>query len=783
MNVARLLARLILGKRLPRTEGVLSVPGLQQAVTVRRDDWGIPHIAAQHERDAWFALGFCHGQDRAFQLETLLRVVRGTLAQLVGGEGLAVDRLSRRIGFYHSACAQWNVLDDEVQLILESYAGGINEGATRGLSQRPHELVLLRRAPTPWTARDILGMVKLQSFLLASNWDVELARLQILSLDGPEALTALDPRFPEWLPATTPNGVRAGMPALERLAAEVTAFQKKVPLGGGSNNWAMRSSRTRTGRPLLACDPHLSANLPSHWYLAHLHTPEWSVAGASFVGVPAFAVGHNGQAAWGLTAGLVDNTDLFREEIGPEGRSVRQGSDFISCPVRTETIAIKGQPAVTENVLQTPRGPIVSPVLEGAHEALSLRATWLDPQPIRGLFVLHRVRSFAEFRTALSCWPAGSLNMVYADVSDTVGWQLAGTAPRRKHGWGLLPQPGWLVDSGWEQEPVPFADMPYCACPPGSATDFVATANSSPLPEGQGPYLGADWIDGYRQAALVEQIQQRTDWDIPATQRLQTSVLARPWQEIKPLVLALPADDPDVKRALDLLRTWDGALTVDSAAGSVYELFLMEMAQRVARARAPQSFRAALGQGYTPLTPLNFFCFRRTGHLVRLLRAQPSGWFSRSWAEEMGEALRQVMRHLLARSQGADIPGWGRLRQVTMHHPLGARKPLAPLFNLGPVPCPGDTDTIAQGSVLPLDPLADCDNLASLRAIFDVGRWDESRVVLPGGQSGNPFSPHHGDQFPLWQRGETIRLVWSEGEVAKHTRATLELHPQAVEKR
>jgi penicillin amidase len=772
LNLSRLLFRLFLGKRLPVTRGTLKIPALLDELTIRRDRWGIPALDARNEHDAYFGIGFCHGQDRAFQLEVLLRVVRGTLSELFGSITLPVDRLSRRIGFHHSAREQWPALDDEVRAMLEAYAEGVRAGVTQGLPRRPHEFALLGGQPSAWTALDSLGVLKVTSFSLASNWDAELARWRILQEDGVRAVIDLDPTYPPDLPVTAPPGRAAG-PVLDRLQQDLAAFAAVVRPGGGSNNWAIAPGRTATGRPLLANDPHLDAGLPCHWYLARVRCPQWGVAGATFLGGPTVLAGHNGHAAWGLTAGLVDNTDLFLEEIGVNGVSVRQGTDFVSCPVREEVITIKGAPSVTERVLMTPRGPIVTPLLEADGAALSLRALWLDPLPVRGLLTAHRTRSFDEFRREFARWPVTAQNMIYADISGTIGWQLAGQAPRRRSGHGQFPLPGWDPKVGWEEEPVPFVQMPHLQDP---TQGFLATANTMPAPEGDGPFLGADWIDGYRLGLINRSLAQRHDWDVPSVMRLQMSQHSLPWEAMRPVILSAPERDDDARAALELLKGWNGELTADSAAAALFELFIAEMAQRIAAARAPKSFAIAMGKGLSPLSRFNFFCFRRTGHLSRLLREQPTGWLDRPWLDEVSDALAAVVRRL---RQGCGVNrshwAWGRLRPLIMHHPLSRSRMLAPIFNLGPIPCGGDTDTIAQASSLPLNPLAPADNIASLRMAIDVGAWHNSRFVLPGGQSGNPLSPHYGDLFPLWQRGEGVPIAWTEEEVREATKETLTL--------
>src|SRR5688500_7001164 len=227
----------LLGRRLPRTRGRLRVDGLDGATLVRRDAWGIPHVETSSPGDAWFGLGFCHAQDRGFQLELMLRIGRGTLAEMVGPAGLVADRMSRRLGFARVARTQLPLLQPHVRAAMEAYVRGIGAGQTRGLRGRPHELVLLRARPSRWEPADVLAFAGLQAFALSANWDSELARLKILVDDGPDALRALEPRPPDDLPVSVPVGLAAG-PPVDRLAADLAAFMAAAPSAGGSNNWA-----------------------------------------------------------------------------------------------------------------------------------------------------------------------------------------------------------------------------------------------------------------------------------------------------------------------------------------------------------------------------------------------------------------------------------------------------------------------------------------------------------------------------------------------------------------
>jgi penicillin amidase len=334
---------------------------------------------------------------------------------------------------------------------------------------------------------------------------------------------------------------------------------------------------------------------------------------------------------------------------------------------------------------------------------------------------------------------------------------------------------GWDEEAGWEDSLVPAAEMPYVENP---ETGFVATANNKVYADGAGRFLTIDWLDGYRAGRIVELLEERNDWGLPATTRLQLDQQSVPWREMRDIVLRVQGSNPATQEALDLLGGWDGRVAADSVGAAVFELFLAEMCTRVARAKAPQSYRWALGQGFHPLVQGNAFAARRVGHLVRLLREQPAGWFEGRWDDEIAAALATVIQRLQAdHGQDRDAWTWGRIRPLTLIHPFGQRKPFDRVFNLGPIPWGGDANTPSQAAARPLDPTGNPTFIASLRMVADVGAWDNSTFVLPGGQSGNPFSSHYGDQLPLWQRGESIPIPWSDAAVEAAVQDTLQLLP------
>ena len=343
-----------------------------------------------------------------------------------------------------------------------------------------------------------------------------------------------------------------------------------------------------------------------------------------------------------------------------------------------------------------------------------------------------------------------------------------------------MPMPGWDDRFGWSEDPVPFDQMPHATNP---AQGFVATANNQPLPSGQGPFLGVDWLDGYRASRITEIVGAGDDWDIESTTQAQLDTMSIPWREMREVVLAVRPLTTEAQQALETLAEWDGNIGVDSVGATVFEFFLKEMVQRVAMVKVPSSWEWVIGRSETPVHSLTLLSGRRVGHLVNLLRNRPDGWSDISFPKLIDDSLAAATTELHAR-YGADQSRWrwGRIRPLTLKHPVGRSKWLAPVYNLPPVPCPGDTNTVFQTGADPRDAGGHPLVCPSMRMVLDVGNWDENVFALPGGQSGNPLSPHYDDQFPLWARGAGITIPWTPEAVEKVAVSTLSLLPESVGK-
>jgi len=433
-----------------------------------------------------------------------------------------------------------------------------------------------------------------------------------------------------------------------------------------------------------------------------------------------------------------------------------------------------------EDILITPRGPIISDIMDvdigiTSKKFIAMQATWMHPQKLDGLFRLHHVKDFKSFRKAASGARIISQNMVYADTEDNIGWQYTSDVPQRGKGWGILPLPGWDNVFNWVTPSTPWEDMPYLYNP---EFGFAATANNKPTVGDGGIYLGRDWIE-YRHARIIETLSKRDDWDLASTQQMQLDKHTIPWQEMKSNILSTPVKTEEARLAIEFLQDWDGVLDANSAGAAVYEYFVISMLMRLARSKAPKSAEYALDKGFHPMVLRSFFTVRSVSNLIRKIKTEPEGWFEEGWSTEKGKALTEAVQKLRFQLGGDPAAwAWGSVHNLVLTHPMGTRPPLDKIFNRGPYPMGGDHDTIAQAGRLPDKFGSNVTGLANLRAIHDIGNWDESRFVLAGGQSGNPLSPHYDDLLNIWLKGKTVSIAWTEDAVVRTTRRKLRLVPK-----
>jgi len=506
---------------LPKTSGELSMSGLQNPVDVVRDKEGIPHIYAKSAHDAYFALGVVHAQDRLWQMEMNRRIAAGRTAEILGPKAVGTDRFLRTLGVRRNAQAIVQHLAPDARAALEAYAEGVNRYLAQRSGPLPPEFLLTGApAPAPWEAADSIAWMTMMAWDLSANWTQELLRMRLAQKLDMAHIQAFLPPYPGDAPLHTQDytGLYRSLAGLSSQLEKVSAIAPPSLVEGmGSNNWVLGGARSRTGKPLLANDPHLGLTAPALWYFAHLSAPGLNVIGATLPGLPAVIIGRTDRIAWGLTNTASDVQDLYIEQINPENPSQYRTPDgWADFEQRTETIRIKGEPDVQLAVRVTRHGPVISgalplvdraPIDARSHVmAFSWTALRPDDLTFQASLRLNRARDWEEFLSAMRDFGAPQQNVVYADVAGNIGFVAPARVPLRRRDndlKGLAPAPGWDARYDWAGF-IPFDELPRQYNP---MSQQIVTANQKVVGPAYPHFLTSEWTLPYRAnriAAMLE---------------------------------------------------------------------------------------------------------------------------------------------------------------------------------------------------------------------------------------------------------------------------------------
>jgi len=738
---------------LPKQKGSIAFDGLEGPVRVRRDRWGVPHIEAQGAADLWFAEGFCHGQDRLWQLDFYRRVVCGRVAEMAGEEGLPIDRLMRTLGIRRTAEREAATLDPELLVLLERFCEGVNAAAADARAM-PFEMQLLRLPWKPWRPVDILSLGKLLAFGLSTNWERELLRADMVRALGPELAARLDTTYPADNPVVTQEAWSGeGLPIVE----QIDAVRRSIGLAAeasGSNNWAVSGVHSATGTPLIAGDPHLPPSMPGIWYQVGLTLGDRFVRGASLPGMPGCYMGQNNDVCWTFTNVMADVQDLFVERI--EGDRYLFEDEWLPLEVVREEIPVKGRDAPEAlDVRITHHGPIVNAAL-GADEAEPLALRWqtLDQATaFRGMFELHDISSGPELVAKLAEHTSPASNLVWADRHGSIGYKLIGRLPLRRGGCPDLPKPGWTGEFEWEGT-IPYEEMPEAVDP---ESGFLVTANNRIVGDAYPHHITSEWLDGFR-AKRIEQLLRASDaHDIEGFEAMQSDNLSLPGIEAARRLGRLTPKGQRELSAIERLRSWDGRLDPDSIAGTIYQAFLLRLAREVARAAIGdrdlcERWLDRADNGFTPHVTSPW---RWHSHLMDLWEEGDEELIGRAWDDLVLEALSGALDDLGDRF-GPDPGGWrwGHVHEMEFPHPLGAVNPLLRRLLNRSLKAGGAQETVSQIAYDPNDPYKAV-WAPSWRMVADPAAPERSRWQMFTGQSGHPASPHYDDLQQDWLEGRT----------------------------
>ncbi|WP_449282205.1 penicillin acylase family protein [Leucobacter sp.] len=767
------------------------VPALAERVEIKVDAWGVPHIYAGSRADAFVAQGFNAARDRLFQIDLWRRRGLGLLSEVLGDAYVEQDRANRLLLYRGDMTAEWDAYGPGVREAVEAFASGINAYVrwTREDPERlPPEFGLYGYEPALWDAADA---VRFRTHGLFYNVEQEVARARTVRLAGVEADSLRQAREPAD-PLNVPEGVDWSLIDDEvlrgyRLAFAPVAFEGRpdpasaLESVSGSNNWVVAGSRTSTGRPVLANDPHRAVTLPSLRYVAHLVAPDLNVIGAGEPGLPGISIGHNERVAFGLTIWPADVEDLYVYRLDPENPERYRGASGWREFERVEdSIPVRGGGPRTAELRYAEHGPVIHHDAE-AGVAVALRAVWLEPgmAPYLASIGYNDAGDADEFLAALDRWGAPAVNQVYATIDGDWGWQVAARIPRRRGGDGSMPVSG---EGGADWDGFATArDLPSERRP---ERGWIATANEENLPDGwDNRALTAtyDWYSGARAQRLREWLGGDARVSVESSARMQMDESSPHARELIAACSEFRPQDPAIAEEFDRLTAWDGVEEAGSRAALVFEIWVRRhlrprlIGERLgAHGLSGASLEEATG---LLLTDESFGGdLRGELRLARWMGPALGPDACRSLVEETLRAARADIERLLGPEREQDW-SWGRLHHSAVVHPaFEARRAEvdASWAGMGPIPRGGSGDTVGMAGY---DAAFRQSIGSTFRMVLDVGDWDRSLAMNSPGQSGDPRSPHYGDLFAPWARGGTFPLAFSAEAVDRHTVQVIRLEP------
>jgi len=775
----------------------LEAEGLDQPVEILVDRWGVSHIYAETEHDLFFGQGWNAARDRLFQLELWRRQATGTVSEILGPRELQRDIGTRLFRFRRDLEQELNHYHENGVEIIGAYVEGINayiRQTQRDPSLLPLEFELLGIAPGIWTPdvvvsrhQGLLGNIgaELRTGRLVAQVGAE--TVKDLSTFGPgDPLLELDPvldgaalsddildlynafrgpiRFrPEDI-APEHRGDVDGFAMLERsaaLASQTVAYDVEQDVG--SNNWVVAGSRSESGYPIMANDPHRSQAVSSLRYWVHLVGPGWNVIGGGEPSLPGVSIGHNEYGAWGLTVFATDAEDLYVYETNPSNpNEYSYRGEWEAMTVITEQIPVKGQGAQGVDLKYTRHGPVVFED-EARHLAYAVRAGWMEVggAPYLASLRMDQATTWEEFREACTYSNIPGENMVWADRAGNIGWQAVGIAPVRRNWSGLVPVPG---DGRYEWDGyLPIQAKPHVTNP---SAGYFATANNDLVPRDY-PYMdavGFSWTDPYRWLRLVEVLGGGTRFSIVDMMRLQTDELSIPARQLVPMLEEIEPPDNRTRRAVGLLLDWDYVMDKRSTAAGLYAVWEGEIRLGMTQALVPAGVSMNVG-------------LKKAIEAIMVppgeLGPDPMAARDRLLMDALVRAMASLTERL-----GPDSGGWAHGRPGNHHaylrHPLGTSVDAAMRARLevGPLPRGGYGSTVNQtGNGL------NQTSGASFRIIVDTGDWDRAVGMNTPGQSGDPDSPFYRNLFEMWANDQFFPVFYSRDKIEAVTSKRIDLQP------
>ncbi|MDP7588765.1 MAG: penicillin acylase family protein [Dehalococcoidia bacterium] len=758
---------------IPNLTGTVHLAGLYGAVKVFRDQYGIPHIKAESEMDAFFAQGFVTAQDRLWHMEYDRRRGSGRWAEAVGEQGVAQDKMMRRFRLEASAKADYKVMNAHTKSVFDAYAAGVNAFIHSG-DALPVEYRITGLESEPWQPWDGLIAYKVRHISMGV-FESKVWRARMVREMGPEAAGKLFPGVePGYLMILPPGSTSPGPldEGLKELAEGAAGLNHLNEMDSGSNSWVLGGAETATGKPILAGDSHRALDTPNSYYQNQVACPEFDVVGLSFPGVPAFPhFGHNGRVSWSVTHTAADYQDLYVERF-QDGKYLYK-DQWLDAETHDETIKVRGGSDVHTTVTVTQHGPVIAgDPTQGSGLAFKYTATEQASTWPKILWQMLRAESSPELVDSMEGWVDPCNNLLFADIHGDMGYLCRGRIPIRSRVNGWLPVPGWTGEHEWKGD-IPFEELPVSINP---IEGYIATANNRPVGDDYPYYIAIDFTPEFRVKRVTEglkSLNRPTAEDMAQVHAQRVSIPALAYQGVLKQMEPL---DTASKAAKELLLDWDGKMDAHRVQPTIYS------AMRDALLKDVLEINLTEGLAYDAWHPadrgLGSFSNRLKARLVAMIGEDDCSLLREgdTWPTAVAKALSQAVVTLSERlGEEMNEWQWEKVHQARPKHNLSAAFPeLAELLDPPAIPISGDGDTPLQGGYSPAA-AATVTSLSVARYSYDPSNWENSLWVVPLGSSGHPGSPHYHDQSETWRQVKMIPMGydWAKIEASCETEQTL----------
>ncbi|TDQ19282.1 penicillin amidase [Algoriphagus boseongensis] len=770
----------------PKYQGEITLEGLSQPADIHFDKYGIPHIYAQSEDDAYRALGYIHARERLFQLEMMRRVGSGTLAEFLGPDLVDIDKFFHTLGIpkhaKESAAAFVNQGETSWKKAADSYIAGVNAFILE--DQLPVEYLLLGEKPRPYTVEDMHSIIGYMSFTFAMALKTDPLVTKMARELGSEYLKALSVQtLPEhhFIPVNYPDSL---LKENLLVSSQLSELLEKLPapILQGSNSWVISGSRTKSGKVLFANDTHIGFAAPSVWFEAHLEYPGFSFYGNHLAGVPFGLVGHSRRHSVGLTMFENDDQDFFQEKLNPANpNEIVIGDSIFPITSRKEIIQVKGQASIEFEVRETVHGPIMNPVSKEISALTNnpVSSWWVFTQePSKALEAIYRMnhaQSLQEIADAASLIHAPGLNIMYGDAEGNIAWWAAAKLPIRSD---KVHSKIFVDGSDPESQPkgwYPFTENPQSINP---SSGFVASANNQPDSSRNGHFFPGYYYPGERWNRISKTITSKEDWDTENIRSLQLESINETYPKLIQFLLEeVRRDDfQDWNSALEMLTKWTGEHQLNMRSPTIFYKWLYHTLRL--------SMEDELGKDAFKAYLETFMMVRSNSHFITF---ENNPWWDKkgtdaieSRADIINEALKITLEELSSQF-GKNYEEWEWKKAVVFEHPhpLGSQKPLDKIFNVKSDPVEANEEAVNKLAFdLNGEGIYKVTSGPAMRILLDFGNVEESISVLPTGNSGNRFSKHYADQKELFTKGKYRSQLMNEQEIKEKAKGKITLLPK-----